>query len=81
MVASGCGQSGRLPSWYFNLRAPPEATVIAEGVAYGALAHEAENRKRERLWKLAVETYPGFTDYPRRVDGRSIPVIALSPRV
>lgn len=80
VVASGYGQSDKPPAWYFNLRAYPEATVTVDGVAHSVLAHEAEGEERERLWRLAVEIYPGFIDYQKRVDGRSIPVMVLSPR-
>jgi deazaflavin-dependent oxidoreductase (nitroreductase family) len=62
------------------LSAHPEATVTVDGVTRSVMAYEAEGEEKERLWTMAVRTYPGFTDYQKRVSDRSIPIIVLSPR-
>jgi deazaflavin-dependent oxidoreductase (nitroreductase family) len=80
VVASGYAQSSRPPAWYFNLSAHPEATVTVDGVTRSVMAYEAEGEEKERLWTMAVRTYPGFTDYQKRVSDRSIPIMVLSPR-
>lgn len=79
-VASGYAQSPRPSAWYFNLSSHPEATVTVDGVTRNVVAYEAEGEEKERLWGMAVRIYPGFVDYQRRVDGRSIPIMVLSPR-
>jgi deazaflavin-dependent oxidoreductase (nitroreductase family) len=81
VVASGYAQSNRLPAWYFNLRANPEATVTVDGVTHDVLAYETEGEEWERLWRMAVDTYPGFTDYQKRLAGRSLPIMVLLPSV
>jgi deazaflavin-dependent oxidoreductase (nitroreductase family) len=80
VVASGYAQSSRPPAWYFNLGAPPEATVTVDGVKRSVMAYESEGEEKERLWGMAVRTYPGFTDYQKRASDRSIPIMVLSPR-
>jgi deazaflavin-dependent oxidoreductase (nitroreductase family) len=80
VVASGYAQSARPPSWYFNLRAHPEAKITVDGLTRHVRAYEAEGEEKERLWRLALETYPGFTDYEKRLGERSIPIMVLAPR-
>ena len=80
VVASGYGQNDKPPAWYFNLRSHPEATAIVDGVSYSVLAYKAKGEEWDRLWRLALETYPGFADYQRRLAKDSIPVMVLSPR-
>lgn len=80
VVASGYAQSIRPPAWYFNLRANPEARVTVDGITRDVYAYEAEGEEKERLWTMAVRTYPGFTDYQKRVSDLSIPIMVLSPR-
>ncbi len=79
VIASGYGQR-RNPAWYYNLHAHPEATVAVGGTSRRVAAHEAEGAERERLWRLGLEVYPGWTDYERRATERRIPVMVLSPR-
>lgn len=80
VYASGYGRNARPPGWYYNLRAHPEAELAVDGVAHRVRAYEAEGEERERLWREALEVYPGFAGYQRRVGTRRIPVMVLSPR-
>lgn len=79
VFASGYGKDARLPAWYHNLRAEPDARATVRGVDRGVLAYEAEGEERERLWSKGLEIYPGFAGYQQRIAGRSIPVMVLSP--
>lgn len=79
VFASGYGQSTRFPAWYHNLRSHPEAAVTVRGEVQRVRAYEAEGEERNRLWREGVEIYPGFADYQKRVTGRHIPVMVLSP--
>ncbi|HEX3035649.1 MAG TPA: nitroreductase/quinone reductase family protein [Thermodesulfobacteriota bacterium] len=45
------GGSTHHPSWYYNLRANPEARVIFQGREGKFIAREARGEERERLWQ------------------------------
>lgn len=74
------GGSTHHPSWYYNLRANPEARVIFQGKEGKFIAREARGEERERLWQKAVDYYAGYEDYSKRTGGRQIPVIVLTPK-
>ena len=65
VVASNAGRP-RHPLWWLNLEQNPEA-------------EEASGDERKRLWRLAVETYPGYEEFQKTSD-RQIPVVILRPR-
>jgi deazaflavin-dependent oxidoreductase (nitroreductase family) len=80
LIGSNWGQRQH-PAWYHNLCAHPEATVAVGGVARRVRAHEVTGAERERLWRQALEVYPGWAAYERRirVRHRRIPVMVLAP--
>ncbi len=67
------------PSWLYNLRANPQATVTFQGAVQPYLAREATGSEQEAYWKLGESFYPGYAAYRRRVRGRHIPVVVLEP--
>lgn len=67
------------PAWYHNLVAHPEVTVENGAEAFDATAVVAEGSERDRLWELAVNSYPFLNDHQARTT-RRIPVIALERR-
>ena len=77
VIASNYGQLHH-PSWYHNLRANPEATLSVGGKARKVVAREVEGDERQRLWRLGLAVYPGWSGYERHAAGRRIPVITLS---
>ena len=77
LIASRGGHA-KHPAWYHNLRAHPLATAMVLGRKTQYRAREAEGDSRERLWRRAVELYPGYADYQRRV-ARRVPVVILEP--
>ena len=79
VIASSWGRR-RHPSWYYNLRANPEATVTVRGQTATYTAREATQAERERYWQQAVGVYPGYAAYERRAAGRRIPVLVLEPK-
>jgi deazaflavin-dependent oxidoreductase (nitroreductase family) len=79
VIASNYGRAHN-PSWYYNLRERPEAKLSVGGKRRRVLAHEADGGERDRLWRLGLEVYPGWTGYERRARPRRIPVMVLSPR-
>jgi deazaflavin-dependent oxidoreductase (nitroreductase family) len=78
VVGSSAGRD-RDPSWAFNLRAHPAATVeIGSDPARAVSAHELPAVERDRIYRAVVERAPGFGDYERRTD-RVIPIFELTP--
>jgi deazaflavin-dependent oxidoreductase (nitroreductase family) len=78
LVASNAGLPHH-PSWYHNLRANPQARVIADERTGNYRAREAAGVEREELWQRAVSIYPGYAAYQSRTGGRTIPVMVLEP--
>jgi deazaflavin-dependent oxidoreductase (nitroreductase family) len=78
VVASNAGVA-RHPGWYHNLCAHAEVTFGGVGMHATVLNDKSE---QERLWPLADNVFPAFANY--RADaakvGRTIPLIALTPR-
>lgn len=67
------------PAWYHNLVAHPEVIVEVGAEAFDATAVVAEGSERDRLWEVAVDSYPFLDDHQARTT-RRIPVIALERR-
>lgn len=79
LIASNFGQKGH-PAWYHNLKANPQVALSVAGQpAQPYVACEANGVGRRRLWRKAVDLYPGYARYARRAGSRQIPVIVLSP--
>jgi deazaflavin-dependent oxidoreductase (nitroreductase family) len=77
IVASATGRA-RHPAWYRNVAANPHVKVYAPGGRTGEYdARTAEGEERERLYRRAVDFYPGFTVYESRT-ARQFPVVVLS---
>jgi len=64
------------PSWYYNLRANPSATVELGTENFPVTATEVTGAEHDRLYDIQAERYPGFAGYRERTD-RVIPVIEL----
>ena len=68
------------PSWYFNLKADPEALMVQDGAdLFDATARELEGEEREIWWNRAVAAYPNYAVYQTRTD-RLIPVLLAERR-
>jgi len=72
--------SWRQPAWYHNLRANPEATLSLPGATGTYIAREATPSEREMYWKRGDEIYIGYSAYRRRIRGREVPVMVLTPK-
>ena len=79
LIASNYGRPHN-PSWYYNLRAHPYASIVTPGTSREVVAEELSGGDRERAYRRGEEIYPGFTNYPRWTAGRRIPVFRLKPR-
>lgn len=78
LIASNWGQV-RHPSWYYNLKANPKAQLSFEGKTGQYRAREATDAEREIYWDEAVDIYPGYAEYKKRIKTREIPMFVLSP--
>src|SRR5579884_3221515 len=73
IIASNFGQE-RHPSWYYNLRANPDAEVVIDGNRRRVRAVEADGERRSGIWQNGLRVYPGFAQYERRASHRRISV-------
>ncbi len=80
VVIASKGGFPKHPAWYHNLTANPDTTVQVGSRKLTVHARTAKPEERERLWKLAVDSYPGYDDYAARSKGREIPLVILEPR-
>ena len=79
VIAASNAGAPRHPDWYHNVLAEPQVTFGGEPMG----AHVVEDpNERERLWSLADRVFPAFAVYRRDAEtaGRTIPLIALTPR-
>lgn len=78
VVASNAGDP-RHPAWFHNLRADPDVLLAGRPVRATTIDDPAE---RERVWALADAVFPAFARYRRDASatGRTIPLVALTPR-
>lgn len=78
VIGSNYGQAHD-PGWVLNLRADPHGTVTVDGDSWPFRAVEADHPRRERIWALALQTYPGYARYEQRAAPRRISVFVLEP--
>ncbi|HEX2316621.1 MAG TPA: nitroreductase/quinone reductase family protein [Thermomonospora sp.] len=77
LVASGSvpGRT-RLPDWYLNLLAHPEAEVQVLADRFTVRAHRAEGAERDRLWRMMLDRAPIYRRYADQAP-HEIPVVVL----
>src|ERR1700720_2714281 len=79
VIVASKGGDPRHPAWYHNLLTHPDTQVQIGSEHRPVRARVATAPERERLWPMAVKTYPGYRDYQQRTD-RTIPLVILEPR-
>ena len=77
VIGSYVGED-RDPAWWLNLKAHPEAEVIAGGRRVRVRARLCNGAKRELLWDRIVARDPAYAEYQARTK-RRLPVVALEP--
>jgi deazaflavin-dependent oxidoreductase (nitroreductase family) len=78
LVASQ-GGAPQHPEWYYNLKADPNVEIRDKTNVYPMRVREVTNPvERERLWKIAVQTFPNYQEYQKKTD-RLIPVFVAEP--
>jgi deazaflavin-dependent oxidoreductase (nitroreductase family) len=78
LIASNFGRP-RNPSWYYNLRTNPQATIVHNGTSHRVVARELSGAERTRGYQRGEEIFPTFTAYRRWAGSRQIPVFRLEP--
>ena len=78
VLVASYGGNKRHPAWYFNVKANPVVRVWAKKLSGWYKARIAEGEERARLWKGAVEFYPGYDKYRTYTD-REIQLFVLTP--
>jgi F420H(2)-dependent quinone reductase len=79
LVAS-LGGAPQHPTWYWNLKADPEAVTIQDGPEpFDVRVREVEGSEREEWWERAVAAYPPYAEYQERTE-RVIPVFVATRR-
>lgn len=78
IIATNWGQHHH-PAWFFNLKANPRATCSIAGETGQYKAHEATGEEYARLWQNALDTYIGYPLYKKRIRGRDIPIMVMTP--
>ena len=78
LVASQ-GGAPKHPLWYHNLKANPNVEIRDKTEVYQMRVREVvDPAERERLWKIAVETFPNYQVYQEKTK-RRIPVLVAEP--
>jgi deazaflavin-dependent oxidoreductase (nitroreductase family) len=78
VVVASFGGSPQHPAWYLNLEANPTAEIQVGSRVMNVSAETAGPDDRARLWRKAVEMYPGYEGYQERTE-RQIPLVILHP--
>lgn len=79
LVVGSMGGAPQHPKWYLNLLANPEITVQDRDQVFDMTARIATGEEYERLWQVAVATYPDYAEYQTRTT-RQIPVVVCEKR-
>jgi deazaflavin-dependent oxidoreductase (nitroreductase family) len=75
VIASNAG-SDRVPAWWLNLQADPEAEVLADRTRHTVRARRADAAEDATVWAEFARLNPGFDEY-RMLTERRIPVVIL----
>ena len=77
ILISSYGGGPRNPGWYYNLKAHPEARLLAGDYTGAYVAKEITGEERAHLWTKALQVYSGFGNYATHARERQIPVLLL----
>jgi F420H(2)-dependent quinone reductase len=75
VIASNAG-SDRVPAWWLNLQADPDAEVLADRSRTVVRARRATAAEDDRVWAEFARLNPGYDEY-RNLTQRRIPVVIL----
>ncbi len=75
VVGSNAGDT-KIPAWWINLRARPDAWAQVGGERFAVRAREAQPEEAEKLWPRLDRAYGRYEAYRIRA-GRPIPLVLL----
>jgi deazaflavin-dependent oxidoreductase (nitroreductase family) len=78
LIASNGGKPHH-PAWYYNLKAHPRVRLLLPEEEGAYVAHEAEGKERERLWRKITDHFSAYDVYRARAGERRIPIMVLTP--
>ena len=78
LVVASIGGAPKNPTWYGNLVAHPDVTVIQGGTARRMTARQLSGAEREEAWPVCASFYPPYDEYQARTN-REIPVFRCEP--
>ena len=78
VITASAGGADKHPSWFFNIRSNPQATIQVKDKSIKVTAEIAEKEKKSELWARLVEVAPNFAGYQKRTS-REIPMVILHP--
>jgi deazaflavin-dependent oxidoreductase (nitroreductase family) len=67
------------PDWYHNLLANPNVSIEVGTETLSALAADADGEERDTLYAAQASDMPQFAEYEKSAEGRTIPVVVLTP--
>jgi F420H(2)-dependent quinone reductase len=75
VIASNAG-SDRVPAWWLNLQADPNAEILVDRAQRRVTARRATDSEDAALWEQFAALNPGYGEY-RRLTHRRLPVVIL----
>ena len=78
VITASAGGADKHPSWFFNIRSHPQATIQVKDKHIPVTAEIAGPEKKPELWARLVEGAPNFVGYQKRAS-REIPMVILHP--
>ncbi|HTZ87037.1 MAG TPA: nitroreductase family deazaflavin-dependent oxidoreductase [Solirubrobacteraceae bacterium] len=79
LIWAANGGAPNNPAWYHNLKAHPNTRIEVGSETIEAVAEEATDAERERLWAKATGRYPQLVEAAGKTS-RVIPMLVLTPR-
>ncbi|HEX6871372.1 MAG TPA: nitroreductase family deazaflavin-dependent oxidoreductase [Micromonosporaceae bacterium] len=76
VIGSNWGQAHH-PAWSANLIANPAATVLLDGAEIPVHGRLVKGAERERLRELLLRTWPAYSAYEQRAEGRHLRIFRL----
>jgi deazaflavin-dependent oxidoreductase (nitroreductase family) len=74
ILVASMGGAPKNPVWYHNLKADPNVEIRDATTIFDMQVREvSDSNEKQRLWDIAVATYPPYQEYQDKTD-RVIPV-------
>lgn len=78
VVVASNAAAEKLPAWWLNLQADPDAVVLLDGKEHPVHARRATDEEVTRVWPKLQAMYVGFDHY-KAIATRELPVVVLDP--